>query len=278
MARNKKFIPPAVAAKNTAAQDSLTTTITVTIVGAVIAAIIAAIYLSPSRRPCTGEESCALQAELASVMTDGKLGRLLIRMDNFSNASVLEEPGLLDQWPAAARQQLLRLSIEVKSQPTMRLALAQGVCAAARDDDVKALFTESMRFCASRSMRFRLQDLIIGKHSGDPDSHPVAVLREGDAAAAFGLRRELERRLPILQSKYEGDSGRGTTMLYRELAQAVQAVPDEALPMLRDARHAHDRMPASPLRLFVSRLLPGVLGALAFRVLGRSSITPCSTT
>ena len=108
---------------------------------------------------------------------------------------------LLESWQPSARRELLLTSLEERSLPGVRFAMSQGVCSAASSEEVLSMLTGTMEWCASRSLRYRIQDFLIGKSQGPS---PVMVLRQGrqgdgEDDEQLEMVKELERRIPFLK-------------------------------------------------------------------------------
>ena len=159
---------------------------------------------------------------------------LLTHLDELGvNSKVLVEQGLLDGWKQPQRTWLLSYALEERSLPAVQLAVAQGSAIGLDNATLQSMLTDITRWCASRSLRFRLQDALIGR-----GSDKVHVLRYGeDGAAQEEVIEDLLKRIPTLKRR-GAERLHGLLRRYMQRAPYVEDVGEEVAEEEADQRVA----------------------------------------
>lgn len=171
-----------------------------------------------------------MQLTAASSELEFNMTELVDHLDGV-DSETLDARGLLDGWHKSLRQDLLTSSLNERSIVGVRFAVNHGACAEVDDKTVAGLLTGVMGWCAPRSLRFRLQDWLIG------GSDVVTPLRRCAATGSdtkgssipdehVELINELERRIPSLRA-------RGALQLYTWLRDRVRRMDESEIHRLR---------------------------------------------
>lgn len=149
---------------------------------------------------------------------------------------------LLDGWGRADVAWLLRRSLEERSLPGVRLAASGGALARVEISAVRTMLSDVLAWCAPRSLRFRLQDFLIGRGSR------IVALRHGNETLQAALVDELVERVPYLKR-------RGARRLHGLLRAQLEAVEDESLALEQVESAFQDGLAVSLCSPFLAALL-----------------------
>ena len=121
--------------------------------------------------------------------------QLLDHLDVVANdQSIIGASGLLDGWQPHHVQWLLIAALDERSLPGVKFAAAQGAVRSLDDATLQGMLTGVTGWCASRGLRFRLREFLMGKGA----AHIVA-LRNG--LNLEELIKDLLRAMPQLKHR-----------------------------------------------------------------------------
>ena len=145
------------------------------------------------------------------------------------------------------RAWLLRQALEARSQAGVQLAVANGAAAELEDAELLTQLEEVVKWCAPRSLRFRLQDMLIGRAG----ARWVTVLRAGDDDAQAAVADELLTRVPSLKRRGAASVHAFLRVHYRTSTEDEQLQREQLAVELLDAVVVHACTP------FLSLLIEG---------------------
>ena len=214
-----------------------------------VAIIVAVAVLSVVLKGWLGRQHEQGKSEraLAQLLTAARLDRaaldgLLNYMENTDISDLVHTPGLLTGWSEGEHNWLLQSALRERSLPGLQLAAGQGLVRAQTTPVLHAMLTDVMGWCASRSLRFRLRDFLIGRSGGVSwieillQDEPQRSDAEGSSGShgssstpEHEVVQELMNRIPTL-------GRRAATMLHEILRLQLKGFASEAEQRGEDGR------------------------------------------